>query len=230
MQTTMIRHSLAALMGLGMALAAHAARPLGTDDTGVLDARNCELEAVASRDKADGVRVDGKSLQLGCGVGARTQLSLGIDQAKEDGLKVKGTALGGKVSLLPGDESSWSASGSVLWTDVPGQGNRRSATAVNLLHTRAVGSQFTLHANLGHLRDALERRSATTWGLALEHAGWGPVALMGELIGDDLAAPAWNVGLRWTAVPDTLTLDIAYGQQTVGGRPKALSLGVKLSF
>jgi len=67
-------------------------------------------------------------------------------------------------------------------------------------------------------------------GVAMEHAGWGPVAVMGELIGDDLSAPAWNIGLRWSALPDTLTLDIAYGQQMVGGRPKSLSLGVKLSF
>ena len=230
MQTTLVQQTLVGLSGLVLSVAAHAARPLSTDDTGVLDQGSCELEAVLSRDKADGTQVDGKSLQLGCGVGARTQVALAVDRTKEDGLRVRGTALAGKVSLLPGDDASWSASGAVLWAAVPGQGNKHAATSVNLLHTRALGKQFTLHANLGHVQDALAQRAATIWGLALEHAGWGPVALMGELIGDDLAAPAWNIGLRWSAVPDKLMLDIAYGQQMVGGRPKALSLGVTLSF
>lgn len=230
MQTTLIQQSLVGLTGIAFAVFAHAARPLVTDDTGVLDRGSCEFEAVLARDKADGASVAGKSLQLGCGVGARMQVALAVDQAKEDGLRVRGTTLASKVSLLPGDDASWSASGSIGWVALPGQGNQHAATAVNLLHTRAIGQQFSLHANLGHAQDALSRRGSTTWGLALEHAGWGPVALMGELFGDDLAAPAWNIGLRWTAVPDTLSLDIAYGQQMVGGRPKSLSLGVKLSF
>lgn len=230
MPITRIPQALVGLTGLVLAVAAHAARPLGTDDSDVLDRGSCELEAVLSRDKAGATRVDGKALQLGCGVGAGTQVALAVDRAKEEGLRVRGTTLAGKVSLVPGEEASWSASGSVQWVAATGQGNRHAATSVNLLHTRALGEEFTLHANLGHVQDALARRGATTWGVALEHAGWGPVALMGELIGDDLAAPAWNIGLRWTAVPDQWVLDIAYGQQIVGGRPKSLSLGVKLSF
>jgi hypothetical protein len=230
MQTTLTQRILVGLAGLTLAAAAHSARPLITDDTGVLDRGSCELEAVFSRDKADGATVDGNSLQLGCGVGARTQVALAVDRAKEAGLRVRGTTLAGKVALVPGEEASWSASGSVLWLSEPGQGNQHAATSVNLLHTRALGKEFSLHANLGHVQDALSRRGSTTWGVALEHAGWGPVAAMVELVGDDLAAPAWNIGLRWTAVPDTVTLDIAYGQQMVGGRPKALSLGLKLSF
>lgn len=230
MHTTLTQRTLFGLAGLAVATAAHAARPLATDDTGVLDKGSCELEGVLAREKADGITVNGSSLQLGCGVGARTQLALAQSQAKEDGLKVRGTTLAGKVALVDGKDASWSASGSVLWVSAPGLSRRHAATAVNLLHTRALGDAFTLHANLGHVRDALERRGSTTWGVALEHAGWGPVALMGELIGDDLAAPAWNIGVRWTAVPDTLTLDMAYGQQLVGGRPQAMSLGLKLSF
>jgi hypothetical protein len=230
MHLPLIHKPLVGLSALALASAAHGARPLMTDDTGVLDRGSCELEAVQSRDKAEGATVNGNSLQLGCGVGARTQLALAVDRAKEDGLRVRGTTLAGKVSLVPGEDASWSASASVLWVSTPGQGNRHAATALNLLHTRTLGKDFIVHANLGHAQDAVSRRGSTTWGVALEHAGWGPVALMGELVGDDLGAPAWNIGLRWVAVPDTLTLDIAYGQQMVGGRPKAMSVGLKLSF
>jgi hypothetical protein len=230
MQTTMIHKTLLGLTVVALAAAAHAARPLATDDTGVLDQGSCEIEAVASRDKAEGPTVRGRSLQLGCGVGARAQVALGVDREKEDGSRVRGTTTAVKVSLAPDDDASWSASGSVGWINEQGQGREHATTAVSLLHTRSLGPQWLLHANLGHEHDALERRSATTWGLALEHGGWGPVALMGELVGDDRAAPSWNIGLRWTAVPEKWVLDIAYGQQLAGGRPKALSLGLKLAF
>jgi hypothetical protein len=230
MQTTLIHKTLLGLTGLGLVIAAHAARPLATDDTGVLEPGRCELEAVQSREKADGPALQGHSLQLGCGVGARTQLALAVDQTKEDGTRVRGATLGGKLSVLPGDEASWSVSGSVRWSQTPGQGHDHASTAVSLLHTRSLSPQWLLHANLGHERDAIEQRGATTWGLALEHSGWGPVALMGELVGDDRAPPAWNIGLRWTVVPETWVLDLAYGQQLAGGRPKAWSLGLKLAF
>ena len=102
MQTTLTQRILVGLAGLTLAAAAHSARPLITDDTGVLDRGSCELEAVFSRDKADGATVDGNSLQLGCGVGARTQVALAVDRAKEAGLRVRGTTLAGKgiVELL----------------------------------------------------------------------------------------------------------------------------------
>lgn len=230
MTTNRTLHLLAALLGIGLAAAAQAARPLNTDDTGVLDPGRCEAETVISRDKADGATVRGQSLQLGCGTGGRAQVALAVDQAREDGLRVRGAGASGKVALLPGDDASWAVSGAALWVSADGQGYRHATTALTLLHTRTLGERFILHANLGHARDALERKAATTWGVAIEHAGWGPWALMGELTGDDLAAPSWNVGLRWTAVPDRWVLDIAYGQQLVGGRPKALSMGLKLAF
>lgn len=86
------------LTGVALAAAAHAARPLASDDTGVLDKASCEIEAVLSRDKADRTTVTGRSLQLGCGVGARAQVALAVDQAKEDGSRVRGTTAAGKWS------------------------------------------------------------------------------------------------------------------------------------
>ena len=225
-----VQPALAALIGIGLAATAQAARPLATDDTGVLDKGRCEAEAVLSRDKAEGGTVRGQGLQWGCGVGGRTQLALAVDQARQDSLRSRGTTASGKFAWLPGDDGSWSISGAVLWLGASGERQRHAATALNLLHTRTLGPQFVLHANLGHANDAIARRGSTTWGVAIEHAGWGPWALMGELTGDDLTAPLWNAGLRWTAVPDRWVLDIAYGQQMVGGRPRALSLGLKLSF
>lgn len=230
MYSSLLRPAASGAFALALVTGAFAARPLVTDDTGVLERGDCELEAVFARDKADGVRVDGQGLQLGCGVGGSVQLSLGVDSAKSEGIRVRGSTLSGKVALLPGDDASWSASAAVQWASPSGEGTRHVGNAVTLLHTRTLSDSYTLHANLGHARDVEASRSATVWGVALEHVGWGPVALMGELFGDDLAAPLWNLGLRWTAIPDRLVLDIAYGRQIVGGQPWALSTGLKLAF
>ncbi len=230
MDSRTVLSSVFVLLDMGLTATAHAARPLNTDDTGVLERGRCESEAVLSRDKSEGATMRGQSLQIGCGVGGRTQLAMVVDQAREDGLRARGINAAGKLALVSGDDASWSLSGAVGWVRAEGKSYQRSVTAINLLHTRSLGQQYVLHTNLGHAQDHLARRSSTTWGAALEHTGWGPWALMSELIGDDLEAPSWNLGLRWTVVPDRWVMDVAYGQQMVGGRPKTFSLGLKLSF
>lgn len=130
MPTKLHRTSLATLVVIGMASTAHAARPLSTDDTGVLDKGGCEAEAVLSRDKSEGVTARGQSLQLGCGLGGRTQAAIAVDQAREDGLRVRGITASGKFALLPSDKASWSVSGAALWVSVEGQGHRHAATVM----------------------------------------------------------------------------------------------------
>ncbi len=60
-------------------LAAQAGRPLATEDAGVLDAGSCEFEAFAATERATASPVlRSHAFQVGCGVGARTQLALGF--------------------------------------------------------------------------------------------------------------------------------------------------------
>jgi hypothetical protein len=215
---------------LAGALPAQAARPLNTDDAGVLDRGACELELARGRETAEGERSTGTGLQLGCGVGAGTQLALGVDRTRAAGERSRGTTLSAKTALRPGDDAGWSLGAALAWASEPGRGQRHAGTELALLHTRSLGDAFTLHANLGHARDEITGRRSTPWGLALEHAGWGPVAAMAEVFGDDRERPAWNAGLRWTALPERLFLDVAYGRQLRSGGPRALSFGAKLGF
>lgn len=56
---------------------ADAARPLVTDDAGVLEAGECEIETFIERSRVRGEPAYlGGSVQPGCGIGLRTQLSL----------------------------------------------------------------------------------------------------------------------------------------------------------
>jgi hypothetical protein len=220
----------AVVAALVTALTAHAARPLNTDDAGVLSRGDCELEAVRAHDRAQGETTNGRSLQIGCGVGAGTQLALGTARSRTAGERSSALALSGKTALTGEADDAWTLAAALQWASAPGQGRRHVGTALTLLHTRSLGGPLTLHASLGHARDESAGSAATTWGVALEHEGWGAVAPMAEILGDDRAAPSWNAGLRWTALPQRLVLDIAYGRQITGGRPSALSLGAKLAF
>jgi hypothetical protein len=219
-----------AAIALALLTPAQAARPLNTDDAGVLDRGACELEAARTREKAEGMRAAGTEVQLGCGIGAGTQVALGLARSRADGQRERGLALSAKTSLVATDAAAWALAGALDWATAPGEGRRHVASALSLVHTRALGTVATLHLNLGHTRDEQAGRAATAWGVALEHAGLGPVAPVAEVFGDDRQAPSWNLGLRWTVLPDRLVLDAAVGRQIISGRPRAMSLGATLSF
>lgn len=210
-----------------------AGRPLQTEDAGVLDRGACEFEAAAQRLRQGGASDSDSALQVGCGIGANTQLALALARSGAAGGSERGLAINGKTSL-------WRAAGeavpalvlaySVAAARVPGGGWDHAGMLLQLVHSRPLGEALTLHANLGHERDQRAREGRTRWGLALEHAGFGSLAPMAELTGDDRQAPWWNLGLRLTLAPEKVFVDAAYGRQVVGQRPALASVGLKLAF
>jgi hypothetical protein len=216
--------------------AAHAGRPLQTEDAGVLDRADCEVEGFTARASAFGASVRENALQLGCGVGASTQLAVAVAQAKEAGISARGFELNGKTRLWQGaaakvgEPPELALAYALGWARVSGDKTRHAATELNLAYSRPFGAEWTVHANLGHARDEIAKVRATTWGAALEHAGFGTVAPMAELFGDDRNAPWWNLGLRLTAMPDRLFIDASYGRQMASGRPRLWSVGFKAAF
>jgi hypothetical protein len=226
----------AALLGSLLPPAAHAGRPLQTEDAGVLERAACEVEGFTARASAFGASVRETSLQLGCGVGASTQLAVAVAHAKEEGISARGFELNGKTALWQGaaakdDEAAALTLAYALgWSRVSGDTWRHAATDLNLAYSHPLGAELTAHANLGHARDEITKTRATTWGLALEHAGFGAVAPMAEFFGDDHGAPWWNLGLRVTALPERLFIDASYGRQIASGRPTLWSVGFKAAF
>src|SRR5678816_3807327 len=80
--------------------AANAARPLATDDAGVLNSAECEIDTFVERSRVrDEPSYLGGSLQAGCGIGLSTQLS--VVGARFDGDPAT-TQLGlaGKTALI----------------------------------------------------------------------------------------------------------------------------------
>lgn len=224
---------LAALLALATPLIAHAGRPLQTEDAGILEAKTCEIEGATARVTETGAPSARETgLQLACGVGAASQLSLGASRASGGGASETGLRLGGKTELWRGTGDD--AAAFTLGWGVSGARVAGSGWKTGLLEAVAVASVplggVTLHLNLGHERDVQARASATVWGLAAEHEGFGPWAPMAEFFGDDRGAPWWNLGLRYTLAKDQAFVDLSYGRQMTGGRPTLVTAGFKFVF
>lgn len=108
-----------------------------------------------------------------------------------------------------------------------------SQVALNAAHAKADGDSaraLALHVNLGQARDETGNQRSTTWGLAFEHAGFGALAPMAEVFGDDRGAPWWNLGLRLAAVPDKAYVDLSYGRRIGDARARLLGAGFRVVY
>lgn len=234
----MLRSSICLLAALAWIGAAHAGRPLQTEDAGVLEAGTWEVETFASRLSAGGDHATGASVQLARGVGLNTQLALAYERAKAGSDRAQGLSFNGKTGLWTGAGKDNPPALTLAWAlasaKLDGERWRHAATELNLVYTRAVFERYAMHANLGHARDEQARQRATTWGLALEHQGHAvsglTLAPMAELFGDDRAAPWWNLGLRLTLKPEVAFVDASYGRQIAPDRPALFTLGAKFAF
>ena len=223
----------AALLTCTTTLLCQAGRPLQTEDAGILEAKTCEVEGATARTRvASASSVRDNALQLGCGVGLNSQVFLALSRTADGADRERGVRLGGKTEL-------WSAGGdegaalTLAW-GVSGARAAAGSWKTAGVDARAVVSvpagPLTWHLNLGHERDTQVRSSSTVWGVALEHEGFGALAPMAELFGNDREAPWWNLGLRYTIAKDKAYLDMSYGRQMSGGTPSLLTAGFKLVF
>lgn len=93
----------AALCALTLSLPALAGRPLQTEDAGVLDRGDCELEGVFERVRFDGSTARERHLSANCGIGLQTQVGLAGGWLRADGRRDLSAGIGGKTRLWTGE-------------------------------------------------------------------------------------------------------------------------------
>lgn len=220
----------------GATFTAQAGRPLTTEDAGVLEAGECELEVYAGheRQRPEG-RARGASVQGSCGVGHGVQAALAAERVRvrgsEDAGRDEGGLLSFKARLLgeDDDDPALALVGGLHWGRHDHEAFRRDSLALGLAGTLPLPQGFTAHANLGHYHDHAERQRSTFWALALEKALTDTVDLGAELYGDDRGRPWRGLGLRWAATP-SLTVGTSYAVQAGAGRARLVTVGVTLGF
>jgi len=208
---------------------AHAGRPLQADDAPPMDKGTCEIEGAHSEWRGNGSVQRLSYLQLGCGIGWNSELTV-------QALRPHELALGGKTQLLSTPWRDGDAQLSLAWSLAHRHVDtvwRRSGATVVLVASAPLLPEWTVHANLGHQRDELARRRNTIWALAAEHNGLGDAGRwqpMAEVFGDDRGQRWVNAGLRFALQPERLSIDGSLGRQLGGAKVRLASIGFKLAF
>jgi len=223
--------ALCATAALLLPVAGHAARPLVTEDAGVLAPRDCELEGFGGRQREDTTEVTAGA-QIGCGVGFGTQATLAFTRGQEtEEPSTRAVSLGLKTAL------PWWKDGPAEWAIAMTLGHERRVggdtaelTAnVVLVATGKFSETLTWHANLGWLNSRPTRVTTTTWNLAGEAAVSSLVDLTAEFYGDDRQRPWLAAGIRFNGGKQW-SLNAAYGAQPTEPHARQLTAGVKFAF
>lgn len=228
-----MKHTLAlAAALLTLAGAAHAGRPLATEDADVLGRSLCEAEGFHARLSASGTPdTRGWTLQGACGIGGSTQLALAYSRARSDGTTGEGLLLGGKTGIIgrEGDGLGLTLAWGLTGAKLGGGSFEHELSYLNLVATREIAPGWTGHANLGWLRSESTKANSTTWNLALEKSLGNGVDLMGEVYGDDRSDEWLGLGVRWAA-SDRLSLNASYAAQNQSPRVRLWTIGFKYAF
>ena len=210
-----------------------AGRPLATEDAGVLERGECELESYAGRVKADTPpTVRTGWAQIGCGIGFSTQIALGGGVERSDGDRSAKAALVGKTAIreLTDEQAGFGIAYAVFGARDPSDRMRHEASELKAVVTAPLGG-WLVHANVGANYSRADRNYAALWGVALERpSAVGPIDLMAEVFGDHKTGPWVQVGARWTAVPKRVYVDASWGVQAVSERLKQVTVGLKAVF
>jgi len=218
-----------ALVLLGLSASSQAGRPLQAEDAGVIEVRACEVEGMQANRRGGGADQRQRSLQLGCGIAPGWELAL-------QALRPNELVLAGKVQLLAAPWRAGEAQVTLVWTLAHRRTEfdwDRSSLGLTLAASLPVTRDWTVHANLGHLRDELLSEDSLGWALAVEHAGlgedgrWQPMA---EVFGDDRHRPWVNAALRLVLQPGRLFVDSSAGRQLGGARARLTTFGFKWAF
>lgn len=223
------RHLFAALAAGLMATTAGAG-PRVTETADALPARDCELEAAATRDRASGApTVRGTEVVLGCGVGASTQINAGWTRESSEGANASGYGLVGKTTfvmpeagrtgwgLAYGIAAARDGSGSLRWQEA----------VVSLVATHELAGSWLLHANLGVGHERESRRNSTLWSLGVESTD--TLALAADVFGNDRSRP-WVSGGVGYSFGGGLSASVRLAQQFEQPRLRSVTLGLKLVF
>lgn len=222
--------ALTAMLLGAWASSAHAAQPLATDESDVVEPRNCEWDLFLMRGRANTQKAQGWATQVGCGVGGNTQVNVGFERARSDGIKADAVSLDGKTALVVRDGKSVGVAVSYGWVAEreSSRSLQTSTTFVNLIFTKSFTDRLTGHANVGWLNDHAGD-SGMTWNVAAELAVGGGLELVAEAFGDGGSKPWLGVGARY-ALSDRASLNASYTVLRETPQIKLTTVGIKLNF
>lgn len=226
-----MRRVFAAALALAAMPAAHAARPMVTDDARIVDAKACQLESW--------VRHDDASTQLwalpACNPTGNLELTFGGARTRAASeSRFTDNVLQAKTMVHSLADSSWGLALTLGTTRHPA---RESATGwpgdpyVNVPLSVIVldADRWNVHFNAGAVRQRDTGRTLGTWGFGNEVRVARDLFLIPELFRGDFGRPFYQAGLRYWIVKDRVQVDATTGNRVNGDSgTRWFSVGLRL--
>jgi hypothetical protein len=190
-------------------LAAHAGRPLTTDDAPVVEDRACQIESWVDHNSA----MTTGWMAPACNFGWDTEWAFGLARTR-DNLADAGYSQSNvqvKKLLVNPSEGGWGYAIEGGLNRFPHKPSLRTsddpyATAVADWMPNTVD---LLHLNIGWMRDRVHKIDSTFWGVAGEHQFNDIWTIVGEVYGDDRTRPMMRLGTTYN-VTKTFSFDVSY--------------------
>ncbi|RGE43295.1 hypothetical protein DZC30_14955 [Comamonas testosteroni] len=207
--------------------AAHAARPMNTDDARIVDAKACQLESWIKHPKGHAEFW----AQPACNFTGNLELTMGAALSRMDGsTRASAQMLQGKTLFKTMEPNGWG------WGLAAGMARdpRRDAGGGHDMYAYMPTSfsfsddKFVLHTNVGWLREQGSRSNRLTWGLGSETQLQERTWLIAETYGQNRGKPFFQFGVRHWLVPDRVQIDATYGNRMGEGSERWFSLGLRL--
>jgi hypothetical protein len=212
--------------------AAQGARPLNTDDAGVLATGQCQFEPYAGTNRASGQAARRFAIvQFNCAVPRQTQIGATFGRLLDASAATDAATLSGKTNWveLKDEQTGVALAYGLAWNRAPGSAWTFDMSFVTLIASRQVAPRLLLHANLGTLHSRLAGLRSTTFGLAAEWAATETVTLSAETYGDDRSQPWASGGALWK-LSERFSVNGSLGVQGQRPRVRQLSAGLNLLF
>lgn len=208
----------------------YAARPLVTDDARLTNAHSCQLESWMRSYQG------GQELWAlpACNLGENFEITLGggTYHNRDDHYHTEDWIAQFKTLFKPLETNGWGvgfAVGRVMHPDIQAGPNQLGNTYFYIPVSFSMkDDDVIVHVNMGMLRDRQEDRDKVNMGVGSEFKLGGNFKGVAEVFGDHTQNPFYQVGLRYSLVPEVFQIDGTVGQQVNGNsQTQWLSIGVR---
>lgn len=226
----LIFHLFGLTLALWLPLSADAARPLVTDDARLTNAHSCQLESWMRAYEG------GREMWAlpACNLGENFEVTLGggVYRNQDENYRTEDWIAQFKTLFKPLETNGWGmglAVGRVWHPDIQSGPNQLGNTYFYVPVSFSLrDDDIVIHVNTGMLRDRQESRVKVSMGVGSEFKLGGAFKGITEVFGDNTQSPFYQVGLRYSLVPEVFQIDGTFGQQVDGNRQSQwFSLGLR---
>jgi hypothetical protein len=208
-----------------------AARPFVTDDARMTNAESCQLESWSRAYKTS----NEFWVLPACNFTGGFEVTAGAGTATHLGqAATKDFVLQGKTLFRELTTNGWGwglAVGKVSHPDIaPGPNLLGNTYAYIPVSCSTHNDKVIFHTNVGWLKDKATSENRATWGGGAELQATPRILLITESFGDNKNNPYWQLGARYSVVPNFFQIDATTGRQFNGGvETRWISFGLRIT-